>query len=264
MGVYKKIGIRNIALAISELINWIRIYHFKRGFKIFISLLFNRKEFVVKFNNGVDIYLRNNISDIAIFKQVFLEQQYRLYQFPLSNVKSIIDAGANIGLAAIYFSEVFPDSTIISIEPETSNFELLKRNVSFNKSVFCENAAVWDKEEILHIKNPESSPSSFMVETTNEKGKDTFFNALTISSLMMKYNWSDVDIVKMDIEGAEKEIFSNKNCFDWLSKTKLLIIELHDNYKPNCTKTLFKALEPFEYSAIYHHENIFIHFNHAN
>jgi hypothetical protein len=87
--------------------------------------------------------------------------------------------------------------------------------------------------------------------------------AVPISSLMNKYNWQEVDIVKMDIEGAEKEVFANNNAFEWLSKTKLLIIELHDNYVANCSKTLFKALEPFEFEVFYHHENIFVHFNHS-
>ena len=82
---------------------------------------------------------------------------------------------------------------------------------------------------------------------------------MTINSLLELKKWDSVDIIKLDIEGAEKEVFS-ANDLSWLNKTRLLIIELHDRYKKDCTKTVFNALNQFDYDAHFHHENIFIFF----
>jgi len=264
MGLYKNLGIRKIALEFVELINWIRLFQFKKGYHIFSSLKKKNKEIVVEIFPDKKIYLRNNYSDSAIFKQVFLEQQYYLYHFPLEDAFKIIDAGANIGLAAIYFSELFPKAEIISIEPELENFNQLQKNLTSYTNIYCEQAAIWGDNKMVSIDNPDSLSASFMVsENNNISINGNTIPAFSIHSLMQKYKWKELDIVKMDIEGAEKDVFRNNNAFNWLTKTKLLIIELHDNYQPECSKTFFKALESFDYEAIYHNENIFIHFKHA-
>jgi len=260
MGVYQNLGIRKIALRIDELINWIRLYHIKYGVTTFLNLLNNKNEISVKWKNCPPIFLRNRNSDVDIFKQVFLEQQYYLYNFPLKEASRIIDAGANIGLAAIYFTNQFPQAKIICIEPESNNFKQLQKNTAPYKNVSLENAAIWSNEKSVIITNENSLAAGFMVSENNDSIHNNTIPATTISALMVKYGWKNIDIVKLDIEGAEKEIFANNRSFEWLSKTKLLIIELHDNYVANCSKTFFKALESFEYEATYHHENIFIYF----
>jgi FkbM family methyltransferase len=262
MGIYKNLGIRKKALQLAELINWIRLFQLSKGLKIFNELGKKKPELIIELSNATKIFLRNNYSDVAIFKQVFLEEQYYLYNFPLKEANRIIDAGANIGLAAIYFSRQFPDAEIISIEPELNNFQQLQKNTSNNSNIHCENAAIWGKDDLVEINNPDSLAASFMVSDKTVSINGASIPAITISSLLAKYNWDSIDILKMDIEGAEKEVFENNNAGKWLAKTRLLIIELHDNYKPNCSKTFFKALEPFEYEAVYHHENIFVHFKH--
>ncbi len=262
MGIYKTIGIRKLSLQIAELVHWIRIYQLKKGLKIFIALLQPGKEKKVSFEKNITIYLRNNFSDVAIFKQVFLEQQYHLYPFPINNATKIIDAGANIGLAAIYFANKFNNAEIISIEPEENNFQQLLKNTQSLSRIHCEYAAIWGKENNVSIQNPDSLAASFIVAENNIAINGKTIPAITINSLLKKYNWTEIDIVKIDIEGAEKEVFANERAAEWLSKTKLLIIELHDNYTADCSKTFFKALEHFNYIATFHHENIFIHFNH--
>ncbi len=262
MGIYQNLGFRRLALQIVDLINWVRLYQFKEGCKIFISLLHTGSEITVTMKDQNKIYLRHKTSDIAIFKQVFLEQQYRLFQFPLKDAHKIIDAGANVGLAAVYFTHTFPEATIISIEPEMNNYRQLEKNTAPYKNIYCEHAAIWGEAASVVINNPESLSAGFMVSANTVSINGNAIPAVTIDALMNKYHWQEIDIVKMDIEGAEKEVFAGNHAFEWLSKTKLLIIELHDHYIPGCSKTLFKALEPFAFEVFYHHENIFIHFNH--
>lgn len=259
MGLYKKIGIRSLGLNVINLINFIRLYQLKDGLKLFSSTLvkkngkylakasFLRKPFV----------LRNNESDKAIFFQVFYEKQYDLYDVDFPDAKRIIDGGSNIGCAAVYFAIRFPQSEILAIEPETNNYKLLEENIKPYDNITPMQVGIWDKNEPLSIANPEGGAAEFMFE--NKTVSDNKISGVTIPNLLESQRWEEVDILKLDIEGAEKEVFS-ANDLSWLKKVKLLIIELHDRYKPGCTKTVFEALNKFNYEAHFHHENIFIFF----
>lgn len=66
--------------------------------------------------------LRVPSSDIGIYRQVFLREEYKFAAEIEPEV--IVDAGANIGLASIYFANKYPHARIVAIEPEASNFEL--------------------------------------------------------------------------------------------------------------------------------------------
>jgi FkbM family methyltransferase len=254
--VFQKLGIRSLAIYNIDFITWVRQYGPKVGASIFKALLKPKNGyFVLKttfFKNP--LYLRDNYSDAAIFKQVFYDRQYFLER--LSGIKAdyIIDAGANIGLASVYFSQQFPAAKIVALEPEKENFKLLEKNTINYPNVICSDEGLWYREENIQISNPESLAASFIVEAKT----DATVKGITVNTLLERYQWPYIDILKMDIEGAEKEIFSVPA--EWLKKIKLLIIELHDNYKPDCTKTFFKALEPYTYEALFYHENIFIIF----
>ncbi len=259
MGIYKKIGFRNLGLKVIENINWIRLYGFSNGFKLFLSTISkkNSKFFAKASFLKTPFELRDNNSDRAIFFQVFHEKQYDLYGVDFSNAIRIIDGGANIGCASVYFSIHFPKAEILAIEPEKNNFSLLQKNTKAYKNIQCIQAAIWNKNEKLSLSNPEGGAAEFMFE--NKSLNNDMVNGMTIQYLINLKNWDEVDIVKLDIEGAEKEVFFAED-LSWLKKIKLLIIELHDRYKKDCTKAVFSALNKFDYDAYFHHENIFIFF----
>jgi hypothetical protein len=63
---------------------------------------------------------------------------------------------------------------------------------------------------------------------------------------MQLTGYSTIDILKLDIEGAEKEVFSN--CDKWLGNVRILMIELHDHLKPGCSSIVYSALAKFNFS----------------
>ncbi len=183
------------------------------------------------------IYLRHNTSDVKTFDKVFLEDEYDFK--PNHSPGFIIDAGANIGAASVYLTHRYPSARIISIEPEKSNFEILKKNTENYKNITCLNKALWYINEPLAIKNTDVNKESFEIQQRNASSEEDCIESTTISQLMLDYDISNIDILKIDIEGSEKEVFSYNT--EWLSKVDLIFIEFHDRKKPGCRDAFFKA-----------------------
>lgn len=247
---------RKFGLQVINLISLIRHFNFLPGVGIFLNLLFTKSNFFVvkskKFKNN--IYLRKDQSDPFIFEQVFIEQQYKFYYGEERSIKWIIDAGANIGLAAIFFSEKYPEAKIISIEPDKNNFELLKKNTLKYPNVHPVNAALWYQNELLDISNKDEKSAGFMIESAKDLNLN-LIPSVTVIDLMEQFKIDEISILKLDIEGSEKEIFqfgSEK----WLPLCKIVITELHDWMKAGTSKVFFSEMAKYNWMTYVKGENI--------
>lgn len=235
-----------------RLIPLIKAFGLTDGIFYFFRRIFKKdgRYFSNRYNSS--IYLRNTVADKATFKQVFIQAQYDI-NFPISP-KTIIDGGANIGLAAIYFSHRFPDSTIIAVEPNLENLTLLKKNIENYKNIHPIEGGNWNNNQPLSIINSTVDNNSFMVEEVPFNTPNAI-PGYSMDYLMNLFSWNYIDLLKLDIEGSEKEVFE-KNYETWLPKTKILIIELHDHMRPKSSQSVFKAISKFNFSFQMHHENV--------
>lgn len=201
--------------------------------------------------------LRNNPFDYATFEEVILREAYNI---PLGfNPQYIIDGGGNIGLTACFFATKFPEATIITIEPDTDNYKLLQSNCKPYSNIHTLQYGIWRNNTNLKIENANVGNNAFTVTETNETTPG-ILKAVTISSLMEQFNMPHIDILKLDIEGSEKEVFE-ENFESWLPVTKVLIIELHDNMKKRCSRSVFNAVNKYDFSFDMKGENIFFRNN---
>ena len=197
------------------------------------------------------ITLRPNTSDMDVFQQIFVNEEYK---FAIDNdPEVIIDAGANIGLASIYYSIKYPESKIIAIEPESSNYELLKKNIKHYPNISSTKKALWHTNTILKISNPNDCKFSFRVE---ESAGSQEVLSITIEELMEQYELPFIDILKMDIEGAEKEVFASQP--HWLFRVGMIAIELHDKIKAGCSRSFYTAIDSTVKKEYRKGENVFI------
>ena len=191
------------------------------------------------------IKLRNNHSDMEIFREVLIDKVY--YVSLDFNPRFILDCGANIGLSSIYFKKLFPDSFIVAVEPDSMNYALAEHNLSYYyPSISCIRAAVWHTNARVMIHNPEGASWGFMVRECNTNDKNGI-DTVTLSEILKRYDRESIDILKMDIEGAESELFS-ENFEAWLPKCKVILIELHDDIKEGCSRSFFNALSNYDFS----------------
>lgn len=191
----------------------------------------------------------NDSGDSSTFNEVILRNEYKLN---LSfNPYTIIDCGANIGLSSISFTNQFPGAKIIAIEPSEQNFQLLCENVKPYKDIKAVYGAVWHKDTELNIVDTGRGTNAFIVQETNEPDSSANIKAISIASIMKKEGWKTIDILKIDIEGSEKEIFSY-GYKDWLPLTKVLIVETHDRFRSGSSRALFKAVSDYNFDCTIH------------
>jgi FkbM family methyltransferase len=198
------------------------------------------------------IYLRRGASDFPTFESVLQQRCYDInYGF---SPEIIFDCGANIGLTTIFYANRFPNAKIIAVEPEPANFELLKKNTASYPNVRLYQAGLWNKTTSLKVENKGYGAWGFMVSETPD-GTPGAIQAVTISDLMRQQQCEKIDILKIDIEGSEKELFEN-NYDAWLPKVKTLVIELHDRMREGAALSFFKALTKYNFRLDIKGENI--------
>ncbi|HUR66491.1 MAG TPA: FkbM family methyltransferase [Chitinophagaceae bacterium] len=183
------------------------------------------------------ISLRKGTSDIAAFYQAFLNREYEI-AFK-ETPKVIVDGGANIGLFTIIMKNRYPGAKIICIEPDPENFSQLLKNVSAYSNIHFENCGVWSKETRLKVYDKYKLGKWGVVVEESDSEESIF--GISINSVMKKYSLPCIDILKLDIETSEKQVFA-ENFEEWLPKIRIVLIELHDWIEKGCSKAFFTAI----------------------
>lgn len=240
----------------------IRHYHAALGLKgvvLFLGSKITGIKPTIRVNaRGIQhpLKLRIGTTDISTYLQVLVECHYE-FDKP-EDPRFIIDAGANIGLASVYFANRYPLARIVAIEPEASNFKMLCENVAPYPQVKPVRAALWRENGELFLFDSGQGNHGFQVG--GDRGRDGgglgSVPGFTIGSIMRDAGEGRVDLLKIDIEGAEREVMGKSR--EWIEKVDVLMIELHDDIKPGCSQTFYEATQSFS-NAVFKGETIMRH-----
>ena len=185
---------------------------------------------------GIKIKRIHSLSYVHTVEGIFVEQ---LYKFTSNREDPLIlDCGANIGLAIIYFKRLYPKAKIIAFEPDRSIYEACNFNVAAFGFTDVEliNAAVWKADGVLNFL-PDKGLGGKVVENSNST---LAVNQITAVDLK-KYLNQKIDLLKIDIEGAELEVLFH--CKENLSLVENLFVEYHsDVKKPQQLQDLLQVL----------------------
>jgi FkbM family methyltransferase len=169
------------------------------------------------------IYFRPGTKDLHTIIQNIIREEYGAFR-PYLDPTYIIDAGGFIGDVSIYFLNRFKKCRIVTLEPNKKNFIIAKKNLSkYGDRVLLLNKGLWNKKAKFKVIG--SSVGSSIVECKKREPFD--FESICVSEILKSYNYPTLDILKLDIEGAEKPLFE-QNYDSWLFKTKMIIVEFHD------------------------------------
>jgi len=190
-----------------------------------------------------ELYFRDGTSDFRCIEQIFGARHYSTQHFARNSelldfvrLRSadgrrplIVDAGANIGASAVFFAMTYPTAKIVAIEPEAKNFALLRQNTK-GLDIECLNAGLSSSQGRLKVTDPGEEEWGFRTEATHD---DSGIPSVTIGDIYRQQCRSGPAfpfIVKIDIEGAEADVFARDT--DWVNSTPMVIIELHDSLMP--------------------------------
>lgn len=202
------------------------------------------------------VFVRLGSTDVSVMKQVLIEKHY---DFPVTlKPKRIIDAGANIGLSAVYFANRFPDAQIVAIEPEKSNFDILQKNIAAYPNIKPMFAALWPIDDEIQLLDPGTGNHGFQTSSSSKypETRGQLTKAVCVGTILKERGWDSVDLLKVDIEGSEKELF--ESCDSWIGSVQIIMAELHDNLRPGCSAAFAKATKGFS-SGGHCGESVMVH-----
>ena len=191
------------------------------------------------------VSFRTGTSDLHVFHQIFVEREYACLD-DLKDVGLILDLGANVGFSSAYFLSKFPDSFVVAVEPDPANFVALEHNLKpYEGRYKLVRAAVWPENTKLYF---DITTLGQQAEWGRKVGTAPLSNieveGIDINSLLNMTPYPRISLLKMDIEGAEREVFS-RNIQPWLSLTDAFAIEVHG---AECEQMLQTAISGCNFS----------------
>jgi FkbM family methyltransferase len=189
------------------------------------------------------IHYRINTTDINVLQQVFLSGEYDCAG---SEVRPgfIVDCGANIGCASVYFLNRYPEAHVVAIEPDAGSFGVCRLNLEpYGRRALPLHGAVWPRSEALTVERGEGRTTqewSFSVRPCRP-GESQEIESIELGGLLERAPNGRIDLLKIDIEGGEEELFAS-GFEPWLSHTRTIVIELHGQ---TCREVFRRAVAPY-------------------
>jgi FkbM family methyltransferase len=179
--------------------------------------------------HGIRLFLRVGTSDYPILKQIFVEDEYAPLK-DLPNPQCIVDCGANVGYSSLYFARLYPQAHILAVEPDEENAAVFMLNLArYQDRVELLKSAVWSRPARLVIRHaPVTMEAAIGVREALEEEREDLV-AIDMPTILDRVKNQYIDLLKIDIEGSERELFREPECHRWLPRVRNIAIELHDD-----------------------------------
>lgn len=164
-------------------------------------------------------YLRSGTKDVSVAINNFVREEYAALEL-VRNPKIMVDAGAYVGDTAAYFLSKYPNLTCFAYEPMTESYDVAAINLSpYGHRAHLFKKAVAGTDGIVKVAGNQTG--AFISDSDGEE-----VEAVSVESIIKSLPEPQIDILKLDVEGSEVEIFRSNAEF-WLSRTKSIIVETH-------------------------------------
>lgn len=167
-----------------------------------------------------------------LFQEIFVEGEY-LFRSSIDR-PLIVDCGSNIGLSILFFKCLYPNASIIAFEPDASTFSMLRRNMESNhvSDVTIHNCALSGEDGEITFYHSAERSGSLLMSTANERlveGRPIKVAAKRLSPFITE----PVDLLKMDIEGAEHSVLLDLASTGKLHMIRQMLLEYHHHIVEN-------------------------------
>lgn len=245
-------------------------FSFLAKFLILTPPFFTRQVVLSLTDKSVISLKLSSYFDWATLHEIFVRREYDTkffladkgireeYESILTSGKTplILDLGANVGVASIFFSNKYPSAKVVGLEPSEKNANLAQSNLAklANAEVIC--SAVSSEDGEIDVFDPGLGNNAFRTfgKEDDVVGK---VQARSIPSLLAQYSPMTPFIVKIDVEGFESTLFHGDT--SWIDSFKVIAIEIHDWMLPGeaISSNLMKALGGKNRDLVFRGENWF-------
>lgn len=176
---------------------------------------------IQKFNQTANLRLRGTFDEYLHLKEIFYDECYGLVS--PDNPKVIIDAGANVGMSAVYFAMRYPKAKLFAIEADPETYNYLSVNTKKFKQIITVSAALgsFTGQDVVFYKNSLKSVASSLIERPGSL--PIRVPVFSFQDFCKNMFLESVDLLKCDIEGGEFQVFNN----GLPSFVKTFIAEIH-------------------------------------
>ena len=193
--------------------------------------------------HGAPIGVRPHSTDARVVFTTFIHRFHLPpIDLPPAEPALILDLGANIGCTIAHFASLYPNARVVGVELDPDNASLCRRNIeTWRERCTLVEGAVWAEDgEVQYAKHSGHEDAFFA--TAAVAGSDSCTQkAISINSLIAQHCPPDqpIDYVKMDIEGAEKDVLKRNT--EWAARVHSIKVEVHGEYsKQDCIADLQK------------------------
>ena len=211
------------------------------------------------------IHLRTGESDVTVVRQIFAKREYDVNRIPhvgailsaryrsilaTGRIPTIVDAGANIGAATLWFRTMYPDAALVAVEPEPHNISMLKKNLGGMDNVAILPAAIGSHAGFVEV----TRNTGWGAKT--KRSESGSVPTITMSDAFSHVRHGTPFIAKIDIEGFESEVFLDN--LGWLDDIYMLLIEPHDWLFPGqrTSRSLQRAMASRDFEIFISGENL--------
>jgi FkbM family methyltransferase len=163
-------------------------------------------------------------SDESVLSEVFLEEQYSVSH--TDAVRVIVDLGGNVGFSAVYFAMRFPQARIFTLEPDPAAFRSLLKNTEAFPGIRSFPLAAAAENGTLTLHSSTGSTMSSSVYRRAQHAESHRVEAITLDEFLSLEGIDAVDILKIDIEGAEFDVLRSARSLD---RVRFVIGEVHED-----------------------------------
>jgi FkbM family methyltransferase len=175
---------------------------------------------------GVLIHYRPGGSDVENIVKKLLKRDSEYWLPPRFEPRSILDLGANIGIASIDFALRYPQASIIAIEPVAANFQLLQKNISGFPNIRALNVAVGKHDERAALRGAGQSFRTQPVSASSKAKRREETTVRDLNALLKENEITQVDLIKIDVEGSEYDVLTSLDP-SLLQRVQWIVGELH-------------------------------------
>ena len=166
----------------------------------------------------IRIRYRLNKGDLQSIREVWIQEAYRLPFEAQSG--TLLDLGANIGMASLWLAKRYSFTPVIAVEPDPTNAALVRQNLELNgiNGQVLE-AAIGPREAMARFEFSELSNLGKLSE------KGSLVPMISVGAIIRDFAVRRFGLVKIDIEGGEQQLFDGP--IEWLTNADAIIIEFH-------------------------------------